>query len=116
MLLPWIWPVMIAPADVQGWDCGELVDSALRMAGISRKCAALTMDTPEASLSRQIAGCGPEHLSLHRLTRLPARFWVVFVLLLGVRYGPWPGWAEMVADVVRRGKERASGSAIQLSA
>ena len=65
----------VIPFLVQRWDVGRALDEALAESVVTRKAAADAMGISIAQLSREISGCGPEHLSAHRMTRLPNRIW-----------------------------------------
>jgi hypothetical protein len=103
-------PVGIAPTDVQGFDVGEVFKLASALSGYKLGAAAIDMFpdmTPQAAaaaLSRQLSGMGPDHLSLHRVSRIRhARFWLAFVFFLGRAAGIWEGW-EPLLDGVMRGR------------
>ena len=72
--------VMVAPALVQRWNVGRLLQHALDDVAMTRKEAADIMGLSEGQLSRQLAGIGPDHLSLHRCSRLPRPVWLRLIV------------------------------------
>lgn len=97
--------VLVAPSLIRAWDVGAVLDQALREAKVNRADAAYQMAVTEAQLARMISGCGPEHLSFDRVTRLPREIWLRLLPAIGEIYGLIPSAdtrAERLARVVCR--------------
>lgn len=87
----------VIPTDRQRWNVGAAVERALVLANIPRKVAADLMGVKESALSRQLAGCGPDHITADALTCLPIEFWVWFCLLTLEHYDLFPGTRSLAA-------------------
>lgn len=107
MFFPVIVPLAVMPLQRQKWDVGRTVDRALTHAEIERKVAADLMGVKESALSRQLAGCGPDHITLDGLSCLPVDFWVWFCLLALEKYGLFPGTRDIAARAVVGGLRMA---------
>jgi hypothetical protein len=115
-MLPYCLPVGTVPADVQEFDVGQVVRLALALSGKKPLILALEMGLTEGQLSRQLSGCGPEHLSLHRLSRAKGlEFRLALVFFWGRAWGLWEGW-EPVLDRVMRGRLTMAKASLTKSA
>lgn len=112
--------VGVVPYLVERWHIGAAVAEALDEAGVNRKDAADAMGITVAQLSRALSGCGPDHLSAQRLTRLPNRVWwrllPKLATLCGVSFPDSDQRARHMAQVavrtVRAGARRETREAV----
>lgn len=116
MFAPVLGPSMVCPMARQKWDVGATVARSLELASLPRKVAADLMGVKESALSRQLAGCGPDHITADALTCLPVEFWVWFCYLTLEHYGLFPGTRDLVARVVTGGLRMARAALLRKGA
>jgi hypothetical protein len=116
--------IVVAPALIRAWDCGRLLDEVLDELHLPRKVVAETMGQDERQLARAIAGVGPEHMSLDRMTRLPREVWGALLVKIAEQYryiDPADTRAERLARVTARmvkatlrrdAREEANGASV----
>ena len=89
---------LVAPREIREWDLGEALDQARHVAKLTVKDAATCCRISEAQWYRWVSGCGPEHISFDRLTKMPGRY-------LGC--SPAPAGRAVRARTDARGPRRA---------